>query len=94
MKDVKCKLCINYKNEWCSKVFDSPVPDMLRDCQYFSHMTNADRIRKMTDEELAESFTEEYNGGFTFSCPVFVTDCTERDCRECLLEWLKQRVSE
>ena len=32
---------------------DSPDPDMVRDCQYYRGMTNADRIRSMTDEELA-----------------------------------------
>ena len=52
----KCKICNNYKNDWCEKVVDSPDPDILRDCRYFSHMTNADRIRAMSDEELADEF--------------------------------------
>ena len=35
-------------------MIDSPDPDMQRDCQHFWEKTNADRIRAMSDEELAE----------------------------------------
>ena len=53
-KNVVCKKCINLVNDWCEKVIDSPDPDMQRDCQYFCEKTNADCIRSMTDEELAD----------------------------------------
>ena len=53
-KNVVCKKCKNLVNDWCEKVIDSPDTDMQRDCQYFCEKTNADRIRSMTDEELAE----------------------------------------
>ena len=36
------------------KIVDSPDPEKARDCNYFREMTNADRIRAMTDEELAD----------------------------------------
>nr|DAR52962.1 MAG TPA: 50S ribosomal protein L10 [Bacteriophage sp.] len=55
--------------KWCVCTDDSPVLDMERDCDYYVPMTNADRIRSMTDEELAEfivnlenHFGEEYEG--------------------------------
>ena len=55
--------------KWCVCTDDSPVLDMERDCDYYAPMTNADRIRSMTDEELAEfivntenHFGEEYEG--------------------------------
>ena len=35
-------------------MIDSPDQDMQRDCQYFCEKTNADCIRSMDDEELAE----------------------------------------
>ena len=60
-KNVVCKKCNNLVNDWCEKVIDSPDPDMQRDCQYFSEKTNADRIRAMSDEELARWM--EYEGG-------------------------------
>ena len=52
-KNVVCKKCNNLVNDWCEKVIDSPDQDMQRDCQYFCEKTNADCIRYMTDEELA-----------------------------------------
>ena len=54
MKNIKCRNCFFYRNEWCEKIVDSPDPEEARDCNYFREMTNADRIRAMTDEELAE----------------------------------------
>ena len=56
-KNVVCKKCNNLVNDWCEKVIDSPDPDMQRDCQHFREKTNADRIRAMNDEELAEFLT-------------------------------------
>ena len=53
-KNVVCKKCKNLVNDWCEKVIDSPDQDMQRDCQYFCEKTNADIIRAMNDEELAE----------------------------------------
>ena len=53
-KNVVCKKCNNLVNDWCEKVIDSPDPDMQRDCQYFWEKTNADRVRAMNAEQLAE----------------------------------------
>lgn len=57
-KNVVCKKCNNLVNDWCEKVIDSPDPDMQRDCQHFCEKTNADRIRAMSDEELASWMAE------------------------------------
>ena len=54
MKNIKCRNCFFYRNEWCEKIVDSPDPEEARDCNYFREMTNADRIRAMSDEELVE----------------------------------------
>lgn len=50
--------------------------------------TNADRIRSMTDEELAELWWERVDCG---ECPVH-RDCrmTGQDCKKLALDWLKQ----
>lgn len=75
----KCKNCNNLYNlsnkddvivgKWCPKINDSPHLDMERDCKHYKAMTNADRIRSMTDEELADfiinfdnRFGKEYEG--------------------------------
>ena len=52
-KNVVCKKCNNLVNDWCEKVIDSPDQDMQRDCHYFCEKTNAQKIRAMSDEELA-----------------------------------------
>lgn len=57
-------------------------------------MTNADKIRAMTDEEIAALFTMEYNGGMVYTCPVISTDCENDICDECFLRWLKQEAKE
>ena len=54
MKNIKCRNCFFYRNEWCKKIVDSPDPEEARDCNYFREMTNADRIRSISDEELAD----------------------------------------
>ena len=51
--------------------------------------TNADRIRAMTNEELAE-FMDCYCVSASWECPRH----HEIKCHECWLEWLKQEVSD
>ena len=50
--------------------------------------TNADRIRSMTDEELAEKFSAHVQ---CFGCPLWNGNaCYRKDCKDHWLEWLKQ----
>ena len=51
-------------------------------------MTNADKIRAMTDEELAYVVMCQYG-----QCPDRFT-CEEAYCFRCSLDWLKQEVSD
>lgn len=61
---AKCKNCTNLYNlsdendvivgKWCPKTNDSPDVDMERGCEHYKCMTQADYIRSMSDEELAE----------------------------------------
>jgi len=55
-------------------------------------LTNADRIRSMTDEELAELWWERVDCG---ECPVH-KECklTGQDCKRLALDWLKQEVED
>ena len=46
---------------WCDEINDSPDMDIERDCRCFEPATNADVIRRMSDEELAKWL--EYEGG-------------------------------
>lgn len=93
MEKVKCEDCINYRNEWCDIIVDSPDPERQRDCKCFQARTNADRIREMTDEELSELLV------YQERCPDEAIrksskDCYARQhygsCENCWLDWLKR----
>lgn len=58
-------------------------------------MTNADRFRAKTDQELAKTF-EDFGVCPPHPCPYSDTDkpLTRDDCLECHLEWLKAEVEE
>lgn len=59
---AKCNNCKNLETKdngfdaysWCEKINDCPHEDIERDCEHYVPMTNADRIRSMTDDELAD----------------------------------------
>ena len=52
-------------------------------------LTNADRIRAMTDEELAEFLMKP-----TRIIPKYECEDCENDCTECVLEWLKEEADD
>lgn len=95
-KNIYCKNCVNLRNDWCEKAVDSPDPELERYRYYYKAATNADRIRAMSDEKLAELLDER-------ECPVKhcpnlsedgVTTIPTSSCRDCWLDWLKQEVDE
>ena len=90
MKNSKCRNCFFYRNEWCEKIVDSPDPEEVRDCNYFREMTNADRIRAMSDEELVE-FIKHIKVRAAFCKAVGNNDAFEELCSA---EWLKQPVED
>lgn len=79
MKNIKCRNCFFYRNEWCEKIVDSPDPEEARDCNYFREMTNADKIRSMSDEELSKLL-----------CCTGWRMIEQKEC----LEWLQQPAGE
>ena len=85
MDKVKCTKdppqCQRYRNGTCTA---------FKKCKYQSSFTNADRIRAMSDEELAELIDRE-----TDSCaPTGDCERMSRDCKACWLEWLQQPAEE
>ena len=82
-KNVVCKKCNNLVNDWCEKVIDSPDPDMQRDCRHFCEKTNADRIRSMSDFELAKEIENAQSG-------IEIKNPKNIDYFDCILEWLQQ----
>ena len=52
--------------------------------------TNADRIRNMSDEELAEFFVKKMD----FICKRQDRHCDGLHCVTCTIDWLRQEVTE
>lgn len=93
---AKCKNCINLQNHWCDMVVDSPDENAERECCTYERMTNADCIRSMSDEELAELLDSVDNGGIRALDVDYPCDeCTQKtECEDCFKEWLQSEVEE
>lgn len=82
--------------KWCVCTDDSPVLDMERDCDYYAPMTRADRIRSMTDEELAKFIARN-----NYDCADYCEDakcgcswsCGNKD-KTIALQWLQKESEE
>ena len=91
MREIQCKRCFFFTPEWCPKKRDSLDPDLIHDCQYFRIKTNADYIRSMTDEELAELLRDTQCN----TCAWQGNDCDYADeCKAEKLEMLKQECDD
>ena len=81
---VDCMECTNFIK--CH--YSGQLTGRLTSCPDFKQKpkTNADRIRAMSDEELANIMAG------TPICKERYMDCLKDgcDCEQCLLEWLKQ----
>lgn len=98
MKSI-CDNCINKACVWRAET-DSPDPPVM-DCPHFAKkpMTNADKIRTMTDEELARFTTSIQadvleKAGKALGYPgTLVKDSDIADSEVRWLDWLKQEVT-
>ena len=71
----KCPMQVGYKVNECNH----------KDCHYRTEpITNADRIRAMSDEELADVVA---NG---VGCVRKAPHCMDDDCTSCIRKWLQQ----
>ena len=84
---AKCNNCNNLYNlsdendvivgKWCPKINDSPDIEAERECRNYKRMTQGDRIRARSDEELAEYFSE------------LIKDTYENEYCKDVNDWLK-----
>ena len=86
---LRCKDCKHDKG----KCIGVSRRSSHKNCFEPKFMTNADRIRAMSDEELAKYLLDVEQGNFTIDC------CDDRfcdtqncchDCTEAAIKWLKQ----
>ena len=85
---VECKECEYNHNFYECRKCDHFIPKIGCQDGKKKKPTNGDRIRSMTDEELAEKLG-------SFRCPqkwCFPDD--GKNCKSCWLEWLRQEVTD
>lgn len=81
---VDCWECVNFYE--CN--YSGILTGRLTSCPEYKQkpMTNADRIRSMTDEELCDWVSD--------GCPQDECDSSIIDCWTCWMRWLKQPAEE
>ena len=95
---AKCNNCKNLETKdngfdaysWCEKINDCPHEDIERDCEHYVPMINADRIRSMTDEELAMALLCVLRNLLKSDN---VCDFSH-DCKDCTMSWLQKESEE
>ena len=96
---AKCKNCKHLHTmydcrdesfKWCAYINDNPHEDIERDCEHYVHMINADRIRRMTDKELAMALLCVLRNLLKSDK---VCDFSH-DCKDCTLAWLQKESEE
>ena len=88
---AKCKNCANLYNlsdendvivgKWCPKISDSPDVEAERECVHYKRMTQADRIRSFSDEELAEFLADSEIFSPCKNCDFHFVDAMNDDCK-------------
>lgn len=105
MLEIHCKKCANLINctEGC-KVYGPDAETATRYCandRFINYihinstteqkpMTNADRIRAMTDKDLVKLLSE----FSAYSCIFPDKDCEFESCVDCVTQWLQQPAEE
>ena len=84
--------CCVLHNTRCRCADYNPIeynPTVAKNATTEKQQTNADRIRSMTDEELAEWMRDIMSGW----CPKRTSLC-DGNCKKCTLDWLRQEAKE
>lgn len=99
--DCICETCAR-KN--CPDRRNQGESQIVISCNFYVKQTNADRIRAMSDEELADLLkgADELDDRIHYcqslpECEKFFEDgedIPEHKCRDCLLKWLQQPAKE
>ena len=80
---IRCQMRYGYKVDECNHT----------DCPYRTEpMTNADRIRAMSDEGLANIIVDNVLTGACNDFDIPGKNPCPNNCMECVLEWLKKPV--
>jgi hypothetical protein len=97
-----CDTCLHneFGETYCNNcywAYEKP-PTKWEPAPFWAPDTNADRIRAMSDEELAKFLADEIPHGDCYGCDLecatFEGDKFENDCHNAFYRWLKQPAEE
>lgn len=89
MNNPNCGICGHLNQRGYCNLTACIMPNIKTDSIRKVKQTNADKLRAMNDEKLADVFT----CIDMFLCPVKGADCTkEPSCTDCFSRWLKQEA--
>jgi hypothetical protein len=91
-----CDTCGHYDfGEYCKHCEwpEGKPPSKWKPVEWWKPDTNADRIRAMSDEELAEEF-HAIMLGWNEWCDYHCENRGDDGCDKCILKWLKQPAEE
>ena len=91
---MKCRNCRHLYKDWCVHKLDSPDPDLDRECKDYMQATRSDRIRAMSDKELATMLFDykECNKNCIMNSGKHCYEICEEE--SCILKWLQQPAEE
>jgi len=94
--EFTCEKCswLAYANGVCICSYSGRPTTRNDSCMAWktSIVTNADRIRSMTDETLAELMVSECPPNYPHECNVYEQNDGNLDCTKCWLNWLKEEI--
>ena len=77
---MKCRY--EHDGDCCNSGATQYMCKCKKPCYTIIPITNADRIRAMTDEELGKFLS-------IYGCPCHARDC-RASCEDCVIDWLQQ----
>lgn len=92
MRDSICNDCAQRTRCDMAEIGRSPLAISTCYCYEKGNPSNADRIRAMTNEELAEWLAKHNERSAV--CPNFGAHDCQASCRKCWLDWLKQEADD
>ena len=90
---MKCNNCKHLCDGWCDIIYDSPDPDIERECDSYKTRSNYDHIKQMSIDEMAECSMPFF--GCPYDTPYVGCAMGKKyhdDCSKCIKAWLIQEV--
>ena len=87
-----CGKCKHYQTSLCRRPFYGRNTLAPQGCFEAKKMTNYEKIKNMSIDEMAKKLAEETKFCVFVGCPEADSKITTEDCRKCIKNWLESEV--